>query len=138
MDKIEIAYIIHPLKGDEFFTLEQNLERVKNICKSLYSKELMPISVALYFTQFMDDTKQEDRELGLEFDLEILRRDFIDKILAYGHKVSRGMGLELALVKERKLPLIPKEEQIIIPLEKHLRDTMQIKTYLKLDLPFLW
>lgn len=138
MDEIEIAYIIHPLKGDEFFTLEQNIERVRDICKNLYSKELIPISVALYFTQFMDDKKEEDRGLGLEFDLEILRRDFIDKVLAYGHKVSYGMKLELNVTKERKLPLICKEEQIIVPLEKHLRDVMGIKTRLKIDKPHLW
>lgn len=138
MSEIEIAYIIHPLKGDEYFTLEQNIERVRGICKNLYSKELMPISVALYFSQFMDDTKKEDRELGLEFDLEILRRDFINKILAYDHKISHGMKLELNVAKERTLPLICKEEQIIIPLEKHLHDVIGIKTNLKLDEPYRW
>ncbi|MBI2672786.1 hypothetical protein HYX19_00855 [Candidatus Woesearchaeota archaeon] len=138
MSEIDIAYIIHPLKGDEHFTLEQNIERVRGICKNLYSKELLPISVALYFTQFMDDTKKEDRELGLEFDLEILRREFINKILAYGHKVSYGMGLEINVGKERELPLICKEEQTIVPLEKHLRDVMGIKTCLEIDKPYLW
>ncbi|GEM_PF-6188196 len=138
MSEIEIAYIIHPLKGDEHFTLEQNIERVRGICKNLYSKRLMPIAVHLYFTQFMDDTKKEDRELGLEFDLEILRRGFINKILACGHKVSTGMNLELNVIRERTLPLICKEEQTIAPLEKHLRDIMGVKTCLEIDKPYLW
>ena len=61
-----MVYICSPLRANARFTMEENLERAKAICRHCAVNGVLAIAVHLYFTQFLDDNIEEERVCGME------------------------------------------------------------------------
>lgn len=55
----KLVYICSPCRGD----IEKNIEKAQRYCHEAVElwDDVIPIAPHVYFTQFLDDTKQEER-----------------------------------------------------------------------------
>ncbi len=83
-------YIASPYAGD----VELNIEMARQYCRYAAELGVMPLAPHLLFTQFLDDTVPEERELGCRMGSELL--SCCDELWVFGPTVSRGMAAEIA------------------------------------------
>lgn len=88
---MKMTYICSPCLGD----YEKNIIKAQEYCREALLEGLLPIAPHVYFTQFVDDKKPEERELGLFAGLQLLR--YCQLIRVYGCHVSAGMYNEIQL-----------------------------------------
>lgn len=86
---MKMTYICSPCRGD----YEKNIIKAQEYCREAFLEGLLPIAPHVYFTQFMDDEKPEERERGLLCGLQLLR--YCQSIRVYGCRVSAGMYNEI-------------------------------------------
>jgi len=98
--KKPLIYVCSPLAGDYVI----NIERAARFCRFVSSQHSIPMAPHLYFTRFLDDAIAEERDLGLEMGLEILRS--CDAVWVFGSKISPGMRREIQLAKEIEKPVL--------------------------------
>lgn len=88
---MKMTYICSPCRGD----YEKNIIKAQEYCREALLEGLLPIAPHVYFTQFVDDEKPEERERGLLSGLQLLR--YCQLIRVYGCRVSAGMYNEIQL-----------------------------------------
>ena len=83
-------YVCSALRGD----LEENINLARIYCEYV-AKEFgyIPIAPHIYFTQFLDDTKDNEREFGINAGLSLLSE--CDELWYFGDQISRGMTDEI-------------------------------------------
>ena len=99
---MKLIYICSPLRGD----YERNIEKAKEYCKEVIREGHIPICPHIYFTQFLDDTKQAERDLGMQYGLMALQ--WCDKVYVYGEP-SEGMRAEIELAEQMGIEVVRKE-----------------------------
>lgn len=93
------VYICSPLRGD----YEQNIENAKGYCRGVVLQGDMPICPHIYFTQFLDDTVEHERKIGMAAGLGLLK--YCDKVYVYGEP-SEGMKAEITLAKQMGIEVV--------------------------------
>jgi hypothetical protein len=96
---LPLVYIASPFAGETV----QNISRAQDHCRFAVSKGCIPLAPHLHFPQFMDDSDNSQRELGLRFALILLGK--CDELWVFGGKVSTGMAREIAKAKRRRMPI---------------------------------
>lgn len=98
----KLVYICSPLRGD----ILKNLTNAAGYCREVVEKwpEVIPIAPHLYFTQFLNDNRPNERSLGMEMGLELL--DMCEELWVYGmDNPSEGMKAELEYAKENGITI---------------------------------
>lgn len=99
---MKLVYICSPLKGD----IQGNIEKAIGYCREALLQDYNPIAPHIYYTQILDDTKAEERELGMKCGIELL--PMCDELWVYGEP-SEGMKKEIDYWNEYvKRPIIRK------------------------------
>ena len=64
----KLVYICSPCRGD----IEKNIEKAQYYCREAVElwDDVIPIAPHVYFTQFLDDTKPEERTAGMDMGLD--------------------------------------------------------------------
>lgn len=84
---------------------EENIKRAEEFCKYVFRMGHIPVAPHVYFPRFLNDLKPEERELGLEGSLELLRRcDEVWFFLEEDEDLSPGMKLEAELMIQLEMP----------------------------------
>jgi len=96
---MKMIFICSPLRGD----IEGNVKRANQYCYDVAIKGDMPIAPHCVFTQYLDDLKPNERELGMKMGLELLRR--CDGLLVCGDIVSAGMQAEIKEAERLGIPI---------------------------------
>ncbi len=99
------VYVCSALRGD----VEQNIENAKNYCRYIVKEYgAIPIAPHIYFTQFLNDEIEEDREFGLSAGLFLLSD--CDELWYFGDSITQGMTQEICFALEHNIPVkyIPK------------------------------
>lgn len=100
------VFICSPFRGE----IEDNVKRAKECCRSAIFADVVPIAPHIYFTQFLDDTACEERELGIACGLELL--DLCDEVWVYNENgITEGMREEIEYAKQKGIPLIYKSNR---------------------------
>lgn len=88
---MKLVYVCSPLKGD----CEKNIEKARKYCKEIIEKypDSIPIAPHIYFTQFLDDEKERDREIGMRVGLGLLDR--CRELWVFAKNPSEGMKTEI-------------------------------------------
>ena len=94
-----LVYIASPYAGD----IETNVRRAQGYCRFAVTKNCIPIAPHLHYPQFMDDSDEEQRELGLFFALVLLGK--CDELWIFGDRVSNGMSQEIKKAEKRGIPI---------------------------------
>ncbi len=110
---VKTVYIAHPVGGD----VENNAKEILRICRAVHTKETIPVAPYLVSIQYLDDSVHEDRELGIDANIEAFRRGFIDEVWLYGPKISAGMIKEIDLAISYNIPVIAKDTRLKHALE---------------------
>ena len=109
-------YICHPISGD----VKSNLVKVTEICSALHNKDVIPVAPYLVSLQYLNDNVMEDRDLGIDANLECFRRKYVDEVWLYGEHISPGMKQEILIAKEYGIPVKAQTEGT----KKELKDLM--------------
>lgn len=95
----QLVYICSPFAGDT----KHNIIRVLGYCRFAVSKGYIPLAPHLHYPQFMDDSDQKERELGLYFALVLLSK--CDQLWVFGCRISDGMAQEISKAKKQGIPI---------------------------------
>lgn len=91
------VYICSPLRGN----YEQNIKNTAEFCRAAVKCGYMPIAPHLYFPQFLNDTNAEEREIGINYGLQLLTDcDEMWVFLPDSGKPSDGMRQEIEKAEE--------------------------------------
>lgn len=96
----KMVYICSPLRGN----IRKNQANAKKYCKEAIKEGFIPLAPHIYFTQFLNDKKEDERNIGMKYAMEWLR--LCDELWVYG-KPSSGMQKEIDAWGNK--PIIKKE-----------------------------
>ena len=101
----KMVYICSPLRGDNGDNYDQNIEDAKKHCYTvLMGLGLIPIAPHIYFTQFLDDKSERQREIGMAAGLKLL--ELCDEVWVVGiDNPSAGMKAEIEFAKRIEIPV---------------------------------
>jgi len=93
--------------------LQANLERAKKACKIAVTLGFLPLAPHLYFTQFLDDENEQQREKGMAYGMEWLEQ--CDEVWVFGSKVSTGMKAEIKRAEElgKTVRMLPEPGRLV-------------------------
>lgn len=92
-----LVYICSPFAGD----VKRNIERARGYSRFAVTKGAIPIAPHLLFPQFLDDSDQEERKLGLFMGIVLLGKS--KELWCFGRKHSSGMKIELEKAKQKNI-----------------------------------
>jgi hypothetical protein len=97
--KRPLVFICSPYRG----AIEHNLRLARKYCRLALKRKAVPFAPHLHFTQFLDDTVNKERNIGISCGLEMLRR--CDQIWVCGDKITAGMKAEIRAAKDLGIPI---------------------------------
>ena len=83
------AYIVSKYAGDT----AANIKAARKYCRFAVAQKYIPIASHLLFPQFLNDTKYEEREIGLMYGLALLAQ--CQEVWVFGADFSEGMKAEI-------------------------------------------
>lgn len=91
----KLIFVSSKLRGD----MENNMKLAECLCRIVALKGHIPIAPHIYFTRFLDDRSQNERELGLTCGLELLK--LCQEIWVFNlDGISEGMQREIDFAKK--------------------------------------
>ena len=75
------AFICSQFSPTPTSTREENVERARKFCRLAFGLGFNPFAPHLFSPQFLDDTKQEERQAGIDMGIQILKE--CQKVLVY-------------------------------------------------------
>ena len=94
---MKLVFICSPYRGD----IDGNKTRAQRYCRFAYTQGAAPIAPHLHNTQFLDEDILEERKVGIELGLQLLRR--ADELWCFGNRLTEGMEIELKTAQQMKL-----------------------------------
>jgi hypothetical protein len=91
-----VFYLAHPLAPDDKYTFQQNMDHSVRMIRLCFDEGFRVVAPWHTICMALDDTNSEHRRIGLEVDCAIVHK--LQRIILCGHKISRGMGLELSMI----------------------------------------
>ena len=88
------VFVCSPLRGD----YEKNITAAKTYSCFVAEFGHLPITPHIYFTQFLDDSVERDRALGMLMGIELLK--MCDELWVFGPIISDGMSKEIKYWEE--------------------------------------
>jgi hypothetical protein len=88
-----IVYICSPYSGD----IEKNTAAARHYCRFVVKQGYIPIAPHLLFPQFLDDSDETERSLGLFFGNALMGKCM--EVWVFGSRISPGMEAEIKRAK---------------------------------------
>ena len=98
------VFICSPLRGD----IAGNIARARGYCCEAVAAGHLPIAPHVYFTQFLDDNKPEERALGMTLGHALL--EDCDELWIYGEP-TEGMKAEIDIAQQLGIKVINRTER---------------------------
>lgn len=113
-----VVYIASPLSGD----VEQNLQFARQACRYAISEGVVPFAPHLLYTQMLDDSDPEERQLGIDMGNRMLK--LCDELWLCGDRISPGMAGEKELAERLGIPVRSVSTEEIQSMELSLTEGM--------------
>ena len=84
-----LVYVCSPYAGDTV----RNIQAAQRYCRFAVSQGCIPFAAHLFFPQFLDDEKPDERKLGMA--LGNILMDRCQEVWFFGDHFSEGMTMEL-------------------------------------------
>lgn len=91
-----LVYICSPYRSDP----EANTERTRKFCRFALDRGQIPLAATLMFPQFMDESKQDERELAIFMDIVLMGK--CHEVWVLGDTITEGMAAEIDRAKKRR------------------------------------
>ena len=93
-------FLCSPLRGD----FERNRHIAELLCRIVALKGHIPIAPHVYFTRFLEDDNEFERDFGINAGMELLK--LCDEIWVFNFdKISEGMRLEISYAYNQNIPI---------------------------------
>lgn len=92
---LTLVYICSPYAGD----VDHNVTNARTYSHFAVDNNAIPITTHLLYPQFMDDSREEERELAMHFNYVLLGK--CTELWVCGGLVSQGMAREIGLARKR-------------------------------------
>lgn len=96
---MKLVFICSPYAGD----IERNTRKAQGYCRFAYIKGSIPFAPHLHNPQFLDEDIPEERKVGIELGIELLKRS--DELWCFGNKLTDGMRAELRFAIKNDIPV---------------------------------
>lgn len=96
---LPLVYICSPYAGG----VDHNVTNARRYSRFAVDNNAISITPHLLFPQFMDDSREEERELAMHFNYVLLGK--CKELLVCGGIVSRRMAREIGLARKRRLKI---------------------------------
>lgn len=90
-----LVYICSPYAGD----VETNVYNARRYCRFAVDSGCIPIAPHLLYPQFLDDTDEGERRLGLFFGNVLMDR--CSEVWVFGERINPGMSAEIKRSRRR-------------------------------------
>ena len=90
-----LVYVCSPYSGD----IEANTEAARRYCRFAVEKGYIPVAPHLLYPQFLDDTDDDERNLGLFFGNVLMSK--CHEVWVFGSRISSGMEAEITRAKRK-------------------------------------
>lgn len=97
---LQRVYVCSPYRGD----VENNIRRAKEAARLIALKGYFPVVPHIYLTQFLDDSKEDERNLGLSLGIDLLENCVA--LCQVGDHISSGMSAEIERAKQLNIPIV--------------------------------
>ncbi|MCH4007750.1 MAG: hypothetical protein LKE59_11485 [Eubacterium sp.] len=94
-----IVYICSPYSGEA----KNNVIAARRFCRFAVSKGYIPFAPHLLFPQFLDDSDETERELGLLFGNALMSK--CTEVWVFGSRITAGMKTEIKCAKRKNYRL---------------------------------
>lgn len=94
-----IVYICSPYSGDT----EKNIENARRYSRFAVDCHYLPITPHIYFTQFMDDSIPEERDIAIFMNLVLMSK--CEQLWVFGDNISTGMKAEIDRAKKKHMKI---------------------------------
>ena len=93
-------FVCSKLRGD----FERNRNIAELLCRIVALKGHIPIAPHVYFTRFLEDDNEFERNFGISAGIELL--DMCDEIWVFNFEnISEGMRLEISHAHKKNIPV---------------------------------
>lgn len=96
---MKTVYICSPYRAADAETLKRNIEYAKELTRAVLLRGDAPVTVHLYMTQCLEDSKESERNIGLEAGQNILR-GCGSMLVGCRFGISEGMSKEIQCGKD--------------------------------------
>ena len=96
---MKLIFVCSPYRGDE----EKNTVNARKYCRLVAGCGYIPIAPHLLFPQFLDDSDETKRLMGIHMGLELLK--LCSQMWVFANEVTEGMELEIQKAKELDIPI---------------------------------
>lgn len=87
-------FVCSPYRGN----ILENTKKAKEYCREIAKNGDLPIAPHLYFTQFLDEKNEQEREMGIEYGISLLWHCY--EMYVFGDKITEGMKKEIDYAKK--------------------------------------
>lgn len=94
-----LVFICSPYSGNT----KNNVRNARRYSRYALEKGCIPFAPHLLFPQFLNDSLEEERKLGIAFGLVFQSK--CDEVWVFGNNHSSGMKKEILKAKERNIPI---------------------------------
>jgi hypothetical protein len=109
---MKLVYVCSPYRGikgkhigsDDKIKLHEEI--AKAICFTVAENDLVPIAPHLYFTKFLDDSFEDERNMGINCGLALLEKCDVMMIYTGCCGISVGMRMEIEYTKSNNIPYV--------------------------------
>lgn len=130
----KLAFVSSPLKGDYY----NNIKFAQKCSKFALEQSYNPYTPHLYFTQFLNDDNEAERNLGMQAGLKMIER--CDVLLVFfkegpDNYISNGMSIEIEAAKKAGKPILYYKEQgdAFVPVEMAAKLNLKQKSSVDID-----
>jgi len=102
---MKLVFICSRYKATETTTIEQHIERAKQLCVQAIMQGMAPFAPHLLYTQILDDNMPEARNTGMNCGLTFLKHCDIMWVDSQ-NGISEGMAIEIALAQQLNIPMM--------------------------------
>lgn len=99
----KLVYICSPYRADTPEGVAENERKAERYCRQAIESGYIPIAPHLYFTRFLDDRIEAEREAGLQMGRAILLE--CSELWICGDRISAGMKAEIETAKAYGIPI---------------------------------
>ena len=92
MDKV---YIISRYRAFTESGMEFNRRVARYFCRKVILEGKIPVAPHLFYTQFLDESQEKERQIGLDIGLKELREADEFLLIIIGGRISEGMRREI-------------------------------------------
>lgn len=113
-------YVCSPLAGQ----IQQNIQNARQYSKFVAKQGAVP--VAPHITELFDDSLPEERTMGLEYGIDLLKK--ADELWVFGNTISNGMQAEIEYATEHSISIY-QVDTITFSIEPYIRPEKVIDGY---------